>query len=482
MSETKAVAVLLWLFELGRKGPKISGQMNGLWWGGAIFLCLLLLSVTHIAIELLVRFAGIATEPFGIPASAFLMITVAIVVAWLAAPCSRYFKLWRTLLIAIGAVAAILGEVWALHSTLTDHAVPPIYYGIAAGAVFVGGALAAAGCHKGLGLLLLLLGAIPLLAWLLASKLQTGPLPVANNLTDFFLVSVIAFAAAATLMGKHGAWAFGLAYVFSWLFFGLYELLAYFKLVGTDSFWGLVAHGRVPWGLNSPWSTVAALIIIGIYLIINAAFLQPYLGDAARYFRNSPANVAVRRAIRKEAVDTLDQLHRSRLYDRIMVVAHSLGTVVAYDMLRAYYSRICRQIPVDYARLNPEFEAIDQGGLHRDGMRKQGRELIRKLAANSQLSPPQARGDDFILGRSRRQAGGCLAGDRFRHARQPTYPRALYDDEPGGGTPARRRCSTCTYASANYRAVRPPGSTTTAGCPSPIPTARSACTTAACSA
>ena len=107
--------------------------------------------------------------------------------------------------------------------------------------------------------------------------------------------------------------------------------------------------GDVAWGLPSGPSTIAAFTIIGVYMIIDTAFLQPYLGDAARYFRNSPANVAARRAIRKNAVDTLDQLHRSRDYDRIVVVAHSLGTAVAYDMLRAYYSRICDQMKADDA-------------------------------------------------------------------------------------------------------------------------------------
>ena len=45
-------------------------------------------------------------------------------------------------------------------------------------------------------------------------------------------------------------------------------------------------------------------------------------------------------------------------YDRIVVVAHSLGTVVAYDMLRAYYSRVCDDLPpVD--QLGTDFDEID---------------------------------------------------------------------------------------------------------------------------
>jgi len=80
----------------------------------------------------------------------------------------------------------------------------------------------------------------------------------------------------------------------------------------------------------------------------------------------------VRREIRKQAVDTLDMLHRLRLYDRIVVVAHSLGTVVAYDMLRAYYSRICDLIPFDQTKLNPEFDEVDGGTLDRDALRREG--------------------------------------------------------------------------------------------------------------
>src|SRR5258708_2474532 len=35
MSETKAVAVLLWLYELCRKGPLLRVGLNILWWNGA---------------------------------------------------------------------------------------------------------------------------------------------------------------------------------------------------------------------------------------------------------------------------------------------------------------------------------------------------------------------------------------------------------------------------------------------------------------
>ena len=46
MSETRAVAVLLWLFELVRKGPLLRKGMNAIWWGIAAFLATAVASVT----------------------------------------------------------------------------------------------------------------------------------------------------------------------------------------------------------------------------------------------------------------------------------------------------------------------------------------------------------------------------------------------------------------------------------------------------
>ena len=169
------------------------------------------------------------------------------------------------------------------------------------------------------------------------------------------LPTLIALIATGLAMGKQGLHAFCWALFISLVMFGAY--------VGADQYWNpktdivlTVIKGWV-WGLNSPWSVAAASAVIGLYLIVNAAFLQPYLGDAARYFRNSPGNVAVRRAIRKEAVDTLERLHNGQ-YDRIVVVAHSLGTVVAYDMLRAYFSRVSGDLP-SVTQLGQDFADID---------------------------------------------------------------------------------------------------------------------------
>src|SRR5206468_2312925 len=57
MSETKAVAVLLWLYELCRKGPIMKPGMNGLWWATAIFLCLMNLSFALLALKVILLFS-----------------------------------------------------------------------------------------------------------------------------------------------------------------------------------------------------------------------------------------------------------------------------------------------------------------------------------------------------------------------------------------------------------------------------------------
>jgi surfactin synthase thioesterase subunit len=59
-----------------------------------------------------------------------------------------------------------------------------------------------------------------------------------------------------------------------------------------------------------------------------------HVGDAARYLNPSPPNIEMRRRIRAEGVELLRRLHKCELYDRITLVGHSLGSVIAYDIIR----------------------------------------------------------------------------------------------------------------------------------------------------
>ncbi|CAN7657513.1 hypothetical protein LJR220_006206 [Bradyrhizobium sp. LjRoot220] len=303
MSETKAVAVLLWLYELCRKGPIMKYGMNGLWWAAAIFLCLMNLSFAVLVLKGILLFSQNVAQ------------------VMLVAP---FLLLFASLL--LGLVVAVRWKAFRLIRLLA---------------------------------LFCVVGILVIASYFLVEKFAPGNRDVPDGAELFTLVALptlIAWLASFMLMGRQGLRAFFRAIAISVVVFGIF--------VCTDRYW----HPDTPfavtmvkswvWGLNSPWSVASAAAVIGLYLIVNAAFLQSYLGDAARYFRNSPGNVAVRRAIRKEAVDTLASLHASGQYDRIVIVAHSLGTVVAYDMLRAYFSRICNELP-PADELGPDFDAID---------------------------------------------------------------------------------------------------------------------------
>lgn len=81
------------------------------------------------------------------------------------------------------------------------------------------------------------------------------------------------------------------------------------------------------------------LISVVLFLLLSAAqgFLLYYVGDAARYLSPSPENIALRQRIRTDGVALLRRLHESGEYDRIVVVGHSLGSVIGYDMLTALW-------------------------------------------------------------------------------------------------------------------------------------------------
>lgn len=95
--------------------------------------------------------------------------------------------------------------------------------------------------------------------------------------------------------------------------------------------------------LGHPPTTLWLLVFLTLFGFFSWAFLVPYFGDCARYLRDAPDNIEARNQIRHLGLQVLKDLHEQRSrdgtprYDRIIVVAHSLGTVVAYDVLRAFF-------------------------------------------------------------------------------------------------------------------------------------------------
>jgi len=343
MSETRAVAVLLWLFELARRGPRLKPSIRALYWATLVFLALLVLSVSLLAIQFVIlfiqRIALVAESP---------------------QPFIREFHS----LVFVFTVTIAAASAFALIVSVVKRS-----FKLAAWSFLITAAA----------------------ALIYVATLYHRPL--AGYLTDLLLPALLAAVAVKFAMGRWGLVGLGTALVlsaaavaFSLFCFKFYVhasdasafARAYSSIPNMADFARVYELGWIPWSIRSSWSSIAAAYFIAIYLVLYAGFLQPYLGDAARYFRNSPANVAVRREIRKQAVDTLQALHLSGDYDRIVVVAHSLGAVVAYDMLRSYYSRVNQSLP-DPSLLGSDFATIDRKEPARKEARAKGRAVIAEI-------------------------------------------------------------------------------------------------------
>lgn len=62
--------------------------------------------------------------------------------------------------------------------------------------------------------------------------------------------------------------------------------------------------------------------------------------DVVRYLDTSPRSYAVRKNIRNGMIDFLESLHKLDRYERIVVVAHSLGAYVTYDGISYLWTRM----------------------------------------------------------------------------------------------------------------------------------------------
>lgn len=143
------------------------------------------------------------------------------------------------------------------------------------------------------------------------------------------LVWGIALAAAFTLSGRNRTAAMLATGIAAWGFHVAPSLLGLAPAPAT----------MLPYAPGDRTDTWVALGFVASFALINTFVLLTIVGDAARYYRAAPGNIAVRRAARKLAVDRLRALHDGAHYDRV-VVGHSLGTVIGYDMLRADWSEI----------------------------------------------------------------------------------------------------------------------------------------------
>ncbi|MEP9387945.1 hypothetical protein [Mesorhizobium sp. KR9-304] len=85
---------------------------------------------------------------------------------------------------------------------------------------------------------------------------------------------------------------------------------------------------------------LAALItaVGGVLFWFLDRFVVPYFGDVATYVQATPTTVAQRAEVRERGLKLLTALADDRRYDRIVLVGHSLGSIVAYDLLQILWA------------------------------------------------------------------------------------------------------------------------------------------------
>ncbi|MEM9824535.1 MAG: hypothetical protein AAF985_25840, partial [Bacteroidota bacterium] len=103
------------------------------------------------------------------------------------------------------------------------------------------------------------------------------------------------------------------------------------------------------------WGNLLLSAISFTIYYVNRYFLIRYLGDAARYFSGDPEHVNMRNEILKDGVDFIKHISESGKYGRIIVVGHSLGSVIAYDLLKYVWA--------DYNTQHNKPEKIDTQAL-----------------------------------------------------------------------------------------------------------------------
>jgi hypothetical protein len=80
------------------------------------------------------------------------------------------------------------------------------------------------------------------------------------------------------------------------------------------------------------------LIVIGFFGAVLHTLATQYFGRVARYTRADPDNVAARQAVRERGLKLLRELHAGSGYSRIIIVSHSLGTMLAHDLLSYFWA------------------------------------------------------------------------------------------------------------------------------------------------
>lgn len=127
---------------------------------------------------------------------------------------------------------------------------------------------------------------------------------------------------------------------------------------------------------------VAALV--GSYVVsrVMPRWITSSFVDVIRYLDTSPRSLASRQAIRSGILDLLRGLHDSGRYQRVVIVAHSLGSYIAYDAITRLWAETGR-------RHDPPTTGSPSGGVQPAGLADLER-AASALASGGSLDDYQA--------------------------------------------------------------------------------------------
>ena len=139
-----------------------------------------------------------------------------------------------------------------------------------------------------------------------------------------------------------------LAWLLLWLASLLVVVLAIIGIL-PDKVWKCT-----PWPWMGDWhwllTAVAIAAMAGLHKIV-----APTFGRVVRYTRADPDNIAARAAVRERGLKLLRELHKGS-YRRIIIVSHSLGTMLAHDLISYFWAERDAARMID--RESAEFDAL----------------------------------------------------------------------------------------------------------------------------
>lgn len=145
---------------------------------------------------------------------------------------------------------------------------------------------------------------------------------------------------------------------------------------------------------------LAASIWIGV-LVAEKLFLTPVIGDAARYLSREASDIQRRQDIRAQGLKLLDELHACGKYDRIIIVGHSLGGVIGYDLIMHLWGRANRRMdrpgPIQDALGNAEAAAAALLATPDDPQTRDNWRIAQRYVFDSLRDAPVGDGDPLWL-------------------------------------------------------------------------------------